>query len=72
MTKGKAKKETLQANATDTMEGESDSSGKNKAGVLSAMQTALGNAMEEMGRVSKLLQVLQTDINQIKVNNTEL
>ncbi len=47
-------------------------SGKGEAGVLVAMQAALGKAMEEMGQVSKLLEVLQADINQIKGNNAEL
>ena len=39
---------------------------------MSAMQVSLGKAMEEMGQVSKLLAVLQADIDQIKDCNAGL
>ncbi len=40
--------------------------------VLSAMQKSFGKAMDELGHVSKLLLVLQADIDQVKQDNAGL
>lgn len=40
--------------------------------VLSAMQKSLGKAMDELGHVSKLIMVLQADIDKVKKDNAGL
>lgn len=45
---------------------------KSETKVLSAMQTSLGKAMEKIDLVSKLLMVLQANIEQIKDDNAGL